>query len=62
MRDGGPKYAVYIRKTDGSPAIRLGEGNGLSLSPDGKWALARLNSTLSPLILFANWCWRNEAH
>jgi serine/threonine protein kinase/Tol biopolymer transport system component len=48
---GGPKYAVYIRKTDGSPAIRLGEGNGLSLSPDGKWALARLNSTLSPLIL-----------
>ena len=48
---GGPKYAVYIRKTDGSPAIRLGEGNGLSLSPDGKWALARLNSTLSPFIL-----------
>ncbi len=25
---GGPKYAVYIRKTDGTPAIRLGEGNG----------------------------------
>ncbi len=48
---GGPKYAVYIRKTDGSPAIRLGEGNALSLSPDGKWALARLNTTPSPLIL-----------
>jgi hypothetical protein len=33
---GGPKYAVYLRKTDGSPAIRLSEGNGLALSPDGE--------------------------
>jgi eukaryotic-like serine/threonine-protein kinase len=48
---GGPKYAVYIRKTDGSPAVRLGEGNGLSLSPDEKWVLARLNGKLSPLVL-----------
>jgi eukaryotic-like serine/threonine-protein kinase len=48
---GGPKYAVYIRKTDGTPAIRLGEGTGLALSPDGKWALARLNSNPSPLEL-----------
>jgi Tol biopolymer transport system component len=46
---GGPKYAVYIRKTDGSPAIRLGEGSGLSLSPDGKWALARANNGSGPL-------------
>jgi dipeptidyl aminopeptidase/acylaminoacyl peptidase/predicted Ser/Thr protein kinase len=48
---GGPKYAVYLRKTDGSPAIRLGEGIGAGLSPDGKWALARPNSTPSPLVL-----------
>jgi serine/threonine protein kinase/Tol biopolymer transport system component len=48
---GGPRYAVYIRQTEGSPAIRLGEGNALSLSPDGKWALARLNTSPSPLIL-----------
>ena len=26
---GGPKYATYLRNTDGSPAIRLGEGSGL---------------------------------
>jgi eukaryotic-like serine/threonine-protein kinase len=32
-------YGVYIRKTDGSPAILLGEGNALALSPDGKWAI-----------------------
>jgi Tol biopolymer transport system component/predicted Ser/Thr protein kinase len=46
---GGPKYAVYMRKTDGSPAIRLSEGFGTGLSPDGKWALARPNVTSPPL-------------
>ncbi len=35
---------VYVRKTDGSPAVRLGEGEALKLSPDGKWALARRTS------------------
>ncbi|HYK17012.1 MAG TPA: protein kinase [Bryobacteraceae bacterium] len=29
--------AIYLRKTDGSPAIRLGDGNYPALSPDGKW-------------------------
>jgi len=48
---GGPKYAVYLRKTDGSPAIRLSDGIGTALSPDGKWALARPNSTPAPLVL-----------
>jgi Tol biopolymer transport system component len=37
---GGPGYSVYVRKTDGSPAVRLGEGSAQALSPDGKWALA----------------------
>jgi dipeptidyl aminopeptidase/acylaminoacyl peptidase len=37
---GGPQYAVYLRGTDGSPAIRLGKGNAEALSADGKWALA----------------------
>jgi eukaryotic-like serine/threonine-protein kinase len=31
---------AYLRRTDGSPAIRLGEGEALSLSPDAKWAIA----------------------
>ncbi|MGA8441049.1 MAG: protein kinase [Candidatus Sulfotelmatobacter sp.] len=48
---GGPRYAIYIRKTDGSPAIRLGEGSGMALSPDGKWALARQNTNPAPLII-----------
>jgi dipeptidyl aminopeptidase/acylaminoacyl peptidase len=34
-------YAIYVRGTDGSPAVRLGQGQSLALSPDGKWSLAR---------------------
>jgi eukaryotic-like serine/threonine-protein kinase len=34
---GGAKYSAYMRNTDGSPAIRLGDGTPYSLSPDGKW-------------------------
>ena len=37
---GGPGYAVYLRATDGSPAVRLGKGDAHSLSHDGRWALA----------------------
>jgi len=37
---GGSTYAVYLRNTDGSPAVRLGDGAALALSPDGKWALS----------------------
>ena len=32
-------YAVYVRNTDGSPAIRLGEGGATALSPDQKWVI-----------------------
>jgi Tol biopolymer transport system component len=31
---------VYMRKTDGSPAVRLGEGRPQALSPDGSAVLA----------------------
>jgi hypothetical protein len=30
--------AVYFRKTDGSPAIRIAEGRALAFSPDTQWA------------------------
>jgi eukaryotic-like serine/threonine-protein kinase len=32
---------VYTRATEGSPAVRLSDGHPESLSPDGKWVLAR---------------------
>src|SRR5207249_2965152 len=35
----GLYYASCIRKTDGSPVVRLGEGQVLALSPDGRWVL-----------------------
>jgi len=38
---GGKGYSVFIRKTDGSPAVRLGTGQGLALSKDGKWVIAQ---------------------
>jgi len=34
----GPNYAVYMRGTDGSPAVKLAEGSALALSRDGRWA------------------------
>ncbi|HEX7155490.1 MAG TPA: protein kinase [Thermoanaerobaculia bacterium] len=37
---GGSIYGVYLRKLDGSAAIRLGEGTTEALSPDGKWVLS----------------------
>jgi len=34
---GGQKYSAYMRATDGSPAIRLGDGTPYGVSPDLKW-------------------------
>ena len=48
---GGASYTVYLRKSDHSPVVRLGEGNALALSPDGKWALSILPLPNSPIRL-----------
>jgi Tol biopolymer transport system component len=48
---GGHDYAIYIRTTDGGPATRLGRGNALALSPDGKWALSATLDSPSKLVL-----------
>ncbi len=37
---GGAGYSAYVRKADGSPAVRLGPGAVYSLSPDRRLALA----------------------
>ena len=47
---GGATYGIYIRGTDASPAIRLGDGNPQALSPDGKWVLALTHTP--PLQMF----------
>ena len=48
---GGPLHSVYLRGTDGSPAIRLGDGAGVDLSTDGQWALAAVGSDSEQLSL-----------
>src|SRR6266705_937543 len=47
---GGETGALYVRSSDGSPAVRLGEGRAPTLSPDGKWALARGSSARHELL------------
>jgi dipeptidyl aminopeptidase/acylaminoacyl peptidase len=47
----GANDAVAIRKIDGSPPVRLGEGTADSLSPDGKWAVAISRGTPTHLTL-----------
>jgi hypothetical protein len=37
---GGENYGIYVRKTDGSPAVRLGEGFARGFLPDEKSVLA----------------------
>jgi eukaryotic-like serine/threonine-protein kinase len=46
----GAAAATYLRGTDGSDAVRLGEGHAQALSPDGKWALS-ISSTADRLLV-----------
>ena len=49
---GSLANTVWKRQTDGSPAVRLGEGMGTGLSPDGQWVLAvRLHPRPAQLVL-----------
>jgi Tol biopolymer transport system component/predicted Ser/Thr protein kinase len=44
---GGGDYAVFTRDTNGTSAVRLGQGSAYALSPDGAWALV-LRQNVSP--------------
>ena len=47
----GPGYGVFIRRTDGSPAVRIGHGYPMSLSPDGRSAIARTGTSPRQVVL-----------
>ena len=49
----GSEYALYLRKMDGSPAVRLGAEGALGgrLSPDGQWAAVVRVAPTAPLLL-----------
>ena len=38
----GTHHASFLRNVDGSSAVKVGEGDGIALSPDGEWVLSRI--------------------
>ena len=48
---GGETGSAYLRKMDGSPAMRLGEGQPAALSPDGKWVIVNNQGSPERLLL-----------
>ncbi len=48
----GQNYAVMLRRTDGSAAVRLGEGSGLGLSRDKQWVVSDVPSVPVKLMLY----------
>jgi Tol biopolymer transport system component/predicted Ser/Thr protein kinase len=47
----GENYRVYLRRTDGSPAIRLSEGSCMGLSSDGLWAITLVTKPRPQIVL-----------
>jgi len=47
----GRNPGIYLRKTDGSPAVRLGYGNRPALSHDGKWVVCIRQDTGGPRLV-----------
>ena len=47
---GGPNYTVFVRDTDGSPPVRMGEGEGRAISPDDKWVITRAKEGVLNLV------------
>jgi len=48
----GPRYAVMIRKTDGSPVVRLGAGAPRAISGDKRWVVGRLLTVPQQWVLY----------
>ncbi|MBI4915081.1 MAG: protein kinase [Acidobacteria bacterium] len=48
----GQTYTVLVRGTDGSPAVRLGEGSARDLSPDGRIAAALVYGPETRIVLY----------
>jgi Tol biopolymer transport system component len=47
----GAHHVAYVRRLDGTPASRLGEGSAAALSPDGRWALVYRAHPLPSLVV-----------
>jgi serine/threonine protein kinase len=47
----GASYGTFLRNMDGSPAVRLGDGDPMDISADGSWVLSRLATAPNQLML-----------
>lgn len=47
----GTNYSIFLRKTDGSPAIRLGDGGFAALAPDGRSVISAVGSPAKLVLL-----------
>jgi serine/threonine protein kinase len=50
--NSGLDYSAYVAKNDGSTPIRVGDGSGMGITPDGKHILVVLATALSHLRLY----------
>jgi hypothetical protein len=48
---GVEDLGIYFQRTDGSPPVRLGEGNAVGLSRDGRWVLTLLDGPPHELVM-----------
>ncbi len=48
---GTTNYSVFLRKSDGSPAVKLGEGDDIAISPDDKWVVSNLLAAHTIMLL-----------
>jgi hypothetical protein len=51
MQEGTGPGGTYLRRLDSRNAVRLGDGDPLYLSPDGKWAVVRTLDATPDLML-----------
>ena len=49
----GHDYVVFFRRLEGSPAVEIGEGQAIGVTPDGKYAVAFLPSQPTKLRVLA---------
>ena len=49
--EASAESVAYMRRTDGSPPVKLGEGEESAFSPDGKWLLVNVPTTPLRIVL-----------
>ncbi|MFZ1916079.1 MAG: protein kinase [Terriglobales bacterium] len=47
----GTNYSIFLRKTDGSAAVRLGDGGSAALSPDGRYVISAVGAPAKLVLL-----------